>query len=153
MSDDNTYIIMDENDVELIIVKIALNLNKEIYLIHIYKNDEKNRKSVINELIFVKNQILTSTYLDTCQFFAELSLYDTRPGQNEYFTFSDKQNVKNLKLSKVKENIYVTKAEAKAMNDIYKLTYNRNGVIDSSATEFRFSHQSLTKLLRKINFL
>ena len=82
-----------------------------------------------------------------------MSLYDTRPGQNEYFSFSDKQNVKNLKLSKVKENIYITKAEAKAMNDIYKLTYNRNGVIDSSATEFRFSHQSLTELLRKINFL
>ena len=36
MSDDNTYIIMDENDVELIIVKIPLNWDKEIYLIHIY---------------------------------------------------------------------------------------------------------------------
>ena len=69
MSDDNTYKIMVEDD-ELIIVKIPLNWDKEIYLIHIYINDEKNRKSVRNELIFVKNQILTSTYLDTCQFFA-----------------------------------------------------------------------------------
>ena len=35
MSDDNTYKIMVEDD-ELIIVKIPLNWDKEIYLIHIY---------------------------------------------------------------------------------------------------------------------
>ena len=72
MAHDQIFTFNDDEEVELKIIPVSLNLDKEIYLLHIFEEDKVAKKKYIrNELILIKNQILTSTFSDTIHFVSE----------------------------------------------------------------------------------
>ena len=85
MAHDQIFTFNDDEEVELKIIPVSLNLDKEIYLLHIFEEDKVAKKKYIsNELILIKNQILTSTFSDTIHFVEELNLFDFGNCQNKY---------------------------------------------------------------------
>ena len=70
----------------------------------------------------------------------ELALFDAGNDQNRYFTISEYQNTKNLKIKNIRSNIFISKSEAKAMCRLFNLSLNgyslstvlENGVIFSA---------------------
>ena len=99
MAHDQLFTLRDDLGVELIIILIALNLDKEIYLLSIYEeNLHAKKKFIRNELILIGNQILTSTFSDTIHFMEEINLFDVGNSQNKYLEISEFKSTKNLKL-------------------------------------------------------
>ena len=120
---------------------VILNLDKRIFLLNVLQEDNRAKKKYIrSQLIAVNNQILTFGFSDTVHFMEELALFDAGNDQNKYFTISEHQNTKNLKLKNVRSNIFISKSEAKAICRLFKLSLNgyslstvlENGVIFSA---------------------
>ena len=154
MAHDQIFTLKDNLGIELGIIAVALNLDKNIYLLHIFEEDDTlNKKFIRNELVLIKNQILTSTFSDTVHFMEELALFDTGNDQNKYLAVAEHQKIKNLKLKNINDNIFISKSEAKAMNRLFNMAlmgYSLSVVLEK---EFRFTPQDLTKLLHHHNFL
>ena len=155
MAYDQIFTLEDNLGIELRIIPVALNLDKEIYLLHIFEEENTlNKKYIRNELILVKNQILTSTFCDTVHFMEELNLFDIGNNQNKYLDITEYQSTKNLKLKHNGDgNIFISKSEAKAMYKIFNLAFLGYSVATVLEKEFRFTPQDLTKLLHHHNFL
>lgn len=155
MAHDQIFTLRDDLGVELKIIPVALNLDKEIYLLHIFEEDYSVKKKFIrNELVLVSNQILTSTFSDTVHFMEELNLFDTGNNQNRYLDVTEYQSTKNLKLKhNSDENIFISKSEAKAMYKIFNLAFLGYSVAAVLEKEFRFTPQELTKLLHENKLL
>jgi hypothetical protein len=120
---------------------IVLNLDKRIFLLNILEEDNRAKKKYIrSQLIAVNNQILTFGFSDTVHFMDELALFDAGNDQNKYFTISEHQNTKNLKIKNIRSNIFISKSEAKAICRLFNLSLNgyslstvlENGVIFSA---------------------
>lgn len=154
MAYDQIFTLKDNLGIELGIIPVALNLDKDIYLLHVFEEDNTLKKKYIrNELVLIKNQILTSTFSDTVHFMEELALFDTGNDQNKYLAVAEHQKIKNLKLKNINDNIFISKSEAKAMNRLFNMAlmgYSLSVVLEK---EFRFTPQDLTKLLHHHNFL
>ena len=154
MAYDQMFTLEDNLGIELRIIPVALNLDKDIYLLHVFEEDDTLKKKYIrNELVLIKNQILTSTFSDTVHFMEELALFDTGNDQNKYLAVAEHQKIKNLKLKNINDNIFISKSEAKAMNRLFNMAlmgYSLSVVLEK---EFRFTPQDLTKLLHHHNFL
>ena len=154
MAMDQSIQVEDNEGTLLTVIPISLNLDKKISLIHVFEEDSVlNKKYIRNELILVNNQILTSTFSDTVHFMEELSLFDIGNNQNKYLAIAEHQKIKNLKLKNIDDNIFISKSEAKAMNRLFNMAlmgYSLSVVLEK---EFRFTPQSLTKLLHSHNFL
>jgi hypothetical protein len=154
MAYDQMFTLKDNLGIELGIIPVALNLDKDIYLLHVFEEDDTLKKKYIrNELVLIKNQILTSTFSDTVHFMEELALFDTGNDQNKYLAVAEHQKIKNLKLKNINDNIFISKSEAKAMNRLFNMAlmgYSLSVVLEK---EFRFTPQDLTKLLHHHNFL
>ena len=90
------------NNMDCLIPKlIVLNLDKRIFLLNVLQEDNSAKKKYIrSQLIAVNSQILTFGFSDTLHFMEELALFDAGSDQNRYFTISEYQNTKNLKLKK-----------------------------------------------------
>ena len=155
MAHDQIFTFNDDEEVELKIIPVSLNLDKEIYLLHIFEEDKVAKKKYIrNELILIKNQILTSTFSDTIHFVEELNLFDFGNCQNKYLDVSEYQSTKNLKLKcNGDQNIFISKSEAKAMNRIFNLAFIGYSVATVLEKEFRFTPQFLAKLLHENQLL
>ena len=155
MAHDQIFTFNDDEEVELKIIPVSLNLDKEIYLLHIFEEDKVAKKKYIrNELILIKNQILTSTFSDTIHFMEELNLFDIGNNQNKYLDVSEYQSTKNLKLKcNGDQNIFISKSEAKAMNRIFNLAFIGYSVATVLEKEFRFTPQFLAKLLHENQLL
>jgi hypothetical protein len=155
MAYDQIFTLEDNLGIELRIIPVALNLDKEIYLLHIFEEENTiNKKYIRNELILVKNQILTSTFCDTVHFMEELNLFDIGNNQNKYLDITEYQSTKNLKLKHNGDgNIFISKSEAKAMYKIFNLAFLGYSVATVLEKEYRFTPQDLTKLLHHHNFL
>ena len=155
MAYDQIFTLEDNLGIELRIIPVALNLDKEIYLLHIFEEENTlNKKYIRNELILVKNQILTSTFCDTVHFMEELNLFDIGNNQNKYLDITEYQSTKNLKLKHNGDgNIFISKSEAKAMYKIFNLAFLGYSVATVLEKEFKFTPQDLTKLLHHHNFL
>lgn len=155
MAHDQIFTLTDYFGVELKIIPVALNLDKEIYLLHIFEEDHSaNKKFIRNELVLVCNQILTSTFSDTVHFFEEISLFDFGNNQNKYLDVTEYQSTKNLKLKhNGDENIFISRSEAKAMYKIFNLAFLGYSVATVLEKEFRLTPQELTKLLHCSNLL
>ena len=149
MINDQIFTVSDNFGVELRAVPVSLNLDKEIYLIHVYEDDKILKKKFIrNELFLIGNQILTSTFSDTVHFMEELNLFDFGNNQNKYLDITEYQSTKNLKLKhNGDENIFISKSEAKAMYKIFNLAFLGYSVAAVLEKEFRFTPQLLTKTL------
>ena len=154
MAYDQMFTLKDNLGIELGIIPVALNLDKDIYLLHVFEEDNTQKKNYIrNELVLIKNQILTSTFSDTVHFMEELALFDIGNDQNKYLAVAEHQKIKNLKLKNINDNIFISKSEAKAMNRLFNMAlmgYSLSVVLEK---EFRFTPQDLTKLLHHHNFL
>ena len=130
------------NNMDCLIPKlIVLNLNKRIFLLNVLQEDNSAKKKYIrSQLIAVNSQILTFGFSDTLHFMEELALFDAGSDQNRYFTISEHQNTKNLKIKNIRSNIFISKSEAKAMCRLFNLSLNgyslstvlENGVIFSA---------------------
>ena len=109
MAYDQMFTLKDNLGIELGIIPVALNLDKDIYLLHVFEEDDTLKKKYIrNELVLIKNQILTSTFSDTVHFMEELALFDTGNDQNKYLAVAEHQKIKNLKLKNINDNIFIT---------------------------------------------
>ena len=155
MAHDQIFTLRDDAGVELKIIPVALNLDKEIYLLHIFEKDHGAKKKFIrNELVLIGNQILTSTFSDTVHFMEELNLFDIGNDQNKYLDITEYKHTKNLKLKhNGDENIFISKSEAKAMYKIFNLAFLGYSVATVLEKEFRFTPQLLTKLFHQNNLL
>ncbi|MBD3841935.1 MAG: hypothetical protein IE909_08625 [Campylobacterales bacterium] len=155
MAYDQIFTFQDQNGAELKIVPVALNLDKSIYLLHIFEEDHSAKKKFIrNELVIVGKHILTSTFSDTIHFFEELKLFDYGNDQNKYLNITEYKSTKNLKLKHDPEkNIFISKSEAQAMYKIFNLAFQGYSVAAVLENEFRFTPQMLTKLLHEQKFL
>ena len=130
------------NNMDCLIPKlIVLNLDKRIFLLNVSQEDNSAKKKYIrSQLISVNSQILTFGFSDTLHFMEELALFDAGSDQNRYFTISEHQNTKNLKIKNIRSNIFISKSEAKAMCRLFNLSLNgyslstvlENGVIFSA---------------------
>ncbi len=155
MAHDQIFTLRDDLGVELIIILIALNLDKEIYLLSIYEeNLHVKKKFIRNELILIGNQILTSTFSDTIHFMEEINLFDVGNSQNKYLDVTEYKNTKNLKLKhNGEENIFLSKSEAKAMYKIFNLAFIGYSVASVLEREFKFTPQLLSKFLHQNQLL
>ena len=155
MAHDQLFTLRDDLGVELIIILIALNLDKEIYLLSIYEeNLHVKKKFIRNELILIGNQILTSTFSDTIHFMEEINLFDVGNSQNKYLEISEFKSTKNLKLKhNGEENIFLSKSEAKAMYKIFNLAFIGYSVASVLEREFKFTPQLLTIFLHQNQLL
>ncbi len=155
MAHDQIFTLRDDLGVELIIILIALNLDKEIYLLSIYEeNLHVKKKFIRNELILIGNQILTSTFSDTIHFMEEINLFDVGNSQNKYLDVTEYKNTKNLKLKhNGEENIFLSKSEAKAMYKIFNLAFIGYSVASVLEREFKFTPQLLTIFLHQNQLL
>lgn len=155
MAHDQLFTLRDDLGVELIIILIALNLDKEIYLLSIYEeNLHVKKKFIRNELILIGNQILTSTFSDTIHFMEEINLFDVGNSQNKYLDVTEYKNTKNLKLKhNGEENIFLSKSEAKAMYKIFNLAFIGYSVASVLEREFKFTPQLLTIFLHQNQLL
>ena len=149
MVHDQIFKLTDKLRVELSVIPVALNLDKEIHLLHIFEEDQSVKKKFIrNELVLVGNQILTSTFSDTVHFMEELNLFDIGNNQNKYLDITEYQSTKNLKLKHDgDENIFISRSEAKAMYKIFNLAFLGYSVAAVLEKEFRFTPQLLAKTL------
>ena len=120
---------------------VILNLDKRIFLLNVLQEDNRAKKKYIrSQLIAVNSQILTFGFSDTLHFMEELALFDAGSDQNRYFTISEHQNTKNLKIKNIRNNIFISKSESKAMCRLFNLSLNgyslstvlENGVIFSA---------------------
>ena len=155
MAYDKLLTIYDESGVELKIIKVDLNLDKNISLLHVFEeNYELNKKFIRNELVIVENEILTSTFSDTIHFMEELSLFDFGNNQNKYLDITEYKKIRNLKLIHNEEkNIFISRSEAKAMYKIFNLAFLGYSVASVLEKEFKFTPQILSKVLHKNKLL
>lgn len=155
MAHDQIFTLRDDAGVELKIIPVALNLDKQIHLLHIFEEDQSAKKKFIrNELVLVGNQILTSTFSDTVHLMEELNLFDIGNNQNKYLDVTEYKSTKNLKLKYSDDkNIFISKSEAKAMYKIFNLAFLGYSVATVLEKEFRLTPQHLTQLLHQNNML
>lgn len=149
MAHDQIFTLRDDLGVELIIILIALNLDKEIFLLSIYEeNLHLKKKFIRNELIIVGNELLTSTFSDSVHFMEEINLFDVGNNQNKYLDVTEYQSTRNLKLKHSGDkNIFISKSEAKAIYKIFNLAFMGYSVAAVLEREFKFTPQLLTKIL------
>lgn len=155
MALDQIFSVDDEDGIELTIVPVDLNLDKEIYLLHVFENNKELKKKFIRtELVLVGTHILTTRFSDTIHFFEELKLFDYGNDQNKYLNITEYKATKNLKLKYGGEkDIFISKSEAHAMKKKYDLAFNGYSTVRLLENEYIFTAQTLTKLLHVQNFL
>ncbi len=129
---------------------IVLNLDKRIFLLNILEEDNRAKKKYIRtQLIVVNSQILTFGFSDTVHFMEELALFDAGNDQNKYFTISEHQNTKNLKLKNVRSNIFISKSEAKSIYRLFNLSLNGYSLSTVLENEIIFSAEDIENFLNK----
>ena len=147
-------ITVDPYGIKLTPALVKLNLDKKIYLLHIFANDEVAKKKYIrNVLVIVGNQVLTSTFSDTVHFMEELYLFDIGNDQNKYLAIAEHKSTKNLKLKNSNEDIFVSKSEARAVYKLYNRIFSGFSDVELLITEYRLTPQELTKLLHILQML
>lgn len=155
MAYDQIITIEDKDGSELKMVPVALNLDKAVYLLHIFEECPSMKKKFIrNELIIVDNHILTSTFSDTVHFMEEIKLFDYGNDQNKYLNVTEYKSTKNLKLKyEGEKDVFISKSEAQAMYKIFNLAFQGYSVAMILENEFRLIPQMLTKLLHEQKLL
>ena len=129
---------------------VILNLDKRIFLLNILEEDNRAKKKYIrSQLIAVNNQILTFGFSDTVHFMEELALFDAGNDQNRYFTISEYQNTKNLKIKNIRNNIFISKSESKAMCRLFNLSLNCYSLSTVLENEVIFSSENIETFLNK----
>lgn len=147
--------VTDEYHNRLDITSVPLNLDKEIFLIRAFEEDiEAKKKYIRNAGILVANVLLTSTFSDTIHFMEELYLFDTGNDQNKYLSITEYKSTRNLKLNIDEDiNVFISKSEARAIYKLFNLSLMGYSVSRVLEFEYRFTPESLTKLLHQNKYL
>jgi len=133
---------------EIIITKVPLNRNKNIYLLRAFFI-ENNKKYLKSSAILINNVLFASNFADTALFFEELNLFEQGNEQNTFFEIVKHQKNINLKL-KIKDlKIFISKGEARTMYKIYNLSFVGYSLTRLLEDEYRFIPQNLAHLLLK----
>ncbi len=142
-----------ENNLEF--TSVALNLDKEIYLIRTFEEDAEIKKKYIrNAGILIGNVILTSTFADTVHFLEEIYLFDIGNDQNKYLNVTEYKKTRNLKLKMDSdENIFISKSEARAICKLFNLSLMGYSISRVLENEYRFTPQNLTTFLHQNKYL
>lgn len=155
MAHDQIFTFTDENGITVFPVAIKLDIDREIYLIQFFEeNEQTNKKYLRGGLIMVQNTILTSTFCDATHFMEELNLFEHGNDQNKYLCVTEYKQTKNLKLKyKGEGDIFLSKSAARAIYVIYKLSFMGYSTSALLEREIIFTPQILTQLLHKYQYL
>ena len=128
--------------------------DKEVSLLRVKEENFLEKKSYIrNMLIMIGNEIITTNYADTRLLLSEFKLFDRGNKQNKYTSLEKFEGNINLKIKLANTTVYISKAEALTIVDIYnesKLGISMNRIIEK---EFRFTAEELTIKLQNSKFL
>lgn len=150
---------IDEITTETIDNNIKLNAfalvnDKNFMLIRAKEQDESNSKSYVRcLLLMVGNELITTNYADTRLLLSEIKLFEKGNKQNKYTTIERKDGDINLKLKLMNSHIYISKAEAMAITDIYN--ESKVGISMSRMLEYelKFTPETLTRELNRAKLL
>lgn len=142
---------------DIILTKVGLNLDKEIYLLRAFEEDQIAKKKYLRTAgILVGDELLTSTFADTTHFMEELNLFDFGNSQNKYFAVTEYKNTKNLKLiiDEDKEMyVFISKSEAKTMYKLFNMSLIGYSLARVLEFEYRFTPQSISSALHHHDYL
>ncbi|MDQ1340641.1 MAG: hypothetical protein QG567_1799 [Campylobacterota bacterium] len=141
-------ILMDVIPENVKLVPIVLVRDKQIFLIRGREEDLQNKRSYVRTyLIMVGNEVITSNYADTKLLISEIKLFDKGNKQNKFTVVEKFDGDINLRLKLSKGHIYITRAEALAILDIYYDSKSGVGTQRILEFELKFTRQLLVKLL------
>lgn len=139
---------------DMVLTKVALSLDKHIYLVRAFEHDfERQKKYLRNAAFLVQCELLTTTFTDTIHFLEELNLFDGGNDQNKYLTIAEHKSTKNLKLKLADNTVFISKSEAKAICRLFNMSLLGYSMIRVLEFEYRFSPESLTKALFENDYL
>ena len=123
-------------------------------LLRAKEEDFLEKKSYLRTILFmINNEIITTNYADTRLLLSEFKLFDRGNKQNKYTTLEKFEGDINLKIKLTNSTIYISKAEALTIVEMYnesKLGISMNRIIEK---EYRFSAEELTIKLQNSKFL
>lgn len=136
-------------------ILIDLSIDKNMCLIQLFDENINNKKKYLRGLlILIDDYILTSRYADTVHFMEELKLFDVGNDHNKYLDIKEYKNTKNLKLKWINDkDIFISKAEAKAIYKIYDLSFKGYSTSVLLEDEFKLSSQQIIKILHENKLL
>ncbi len=147
-------IILDTVPENVELKPIILVNAKNIVLFRAKELDIINKKSYVRSLLFmVGNELITTNYPDTKLLFAEIKLFEKGNKQNSFTTLEKFEGDTNLKLKLTNGHIYISKAEALAITEMYHESKQGINLQRLHEAELKFSPELLTQLLYKSGFL
>lgn len=139
---------------DIILTKVGLNFDKDIYLVRAFEHDiVANKKYIRTAGILVGDKLLTSTFADTTHFMEELNLFDFGNDQNKYFAVTEYIGTPNLKLKIASKNVFISKAEAKTMYKLFNMSLIGYSLARVLEFEYRFTPQSIATALYRHDYL
>ncbi|WP_310440988.1 hypothetical protein [Sulfurimonas sp.] len=155
MAHDQIFTLRDDNDTELLPVRVNLDSDVGMLLIQVFEPNEKTKKKYLRgELIMVQNHILTSTFCDATHFMEEVNLFDYGNDQNKYLAIAEYKKTKNLKLKYAGDiDVFISKSAARAIYKIFNRALSGYSTAAILEKEIVFTPQMLTKLLHEYQFL
>lgn len=147
-------LIIDKKNDRVILTTIPLVNAKNIFLVRAKEEDRSNNKSyVLNLLFMVGNELITTNYADTRLLLAELKLFERGNIQNTFTSIKEIACVVNLKLQLHNTYIYISKAEALTILDIYHESKTGISMQRLIENKYIFTAENLTKLLSNSDLL
>jgi len=147
-------IILDTVPENVELKPITLVNAKKIVLFRAKELDITNKKSYVRSLLFmVGNELITTNYPDTKLLFAEIKLFEKGNKQNSFTTLEKFEGDTNLKLKLTNGHIYISKAEALTISEIYHESKQGVNLQRLLEAELKFSPELLTQLLHESGFL
>lgn len=135
-------------------VSIDLVIDKRIYLIRAKEVEKYERKVYIRSLlILVGNELITTNYADTKLLLAEIKLFDKGNKQNKYTVLEKKDGDINLRLQLSEGHVYISKAEAHTISEIYRESMHGMSTQRLLESEIKFSLPELAQFLNMDGFL
>jgi len=136
------------------LVSIDLILDKQIYLIRAKEAKKSENRAFIRSLMFVvKNELITTNYADTKLLLTEIKLFEKGNKQNKYTTIEKQNGNINLRLQLREGHIYISKAEALTISEIYRESMTGMSTQRIVESEIKFTLQELAQLLNRDGFL
>lgn len=117
------------NTLEVKRLDLCNTLNIEF--IRVFELDRNGTKKYLRSfaILFDNKLLITDNVRKTELFITELTLFERGDKNNVYFEIVTRESAISLKIKNIKENIYVTKSQAKSIVDCY-YRVNRNFNMD-----------------------
>ncbi|MDX4037713.1 hypothetical protein [Aliarcobacter skirrowii] len=129
---------------------IKISSKNELYFFNIFSenNNDKFKKSTLNILLVLNNEIITFNFFDTIQAVEEIALFELGNEHNKYFKIVELKSVKNLKLMN-KSHVFISKSEAKAIVKTFNLLFSNYSFNFIFESEFNIDQKEFIKLINE----